>query len=664
MPGEEGEDEGSTPLQKKVSELAKEIQDTKLEKGETKWLLDRFLRAFLPVPGVSEAEEEVAIEEPAPVEEPVAIDAPAPEAGAEEDNKMADLEIEDRQELADMILNVVPDEEIADLGQNVEDTDGDGIPDTPAAQPEIAMEEDECSECGGFAQYAESKGYTAESIMECGEEEMTNMISGYANAHDEGQNDGDFKAIAIFITPEIIEKLKGEYGHDDFANQVEPFSQEMNETSAEDKQAQVNELFGGLKHMGVKAGQAIKQGAQQFGQNVADKAGQVKQAIGQAATQVKQTYHAGEKNAALGKLEKVAANLGQQIASVNKHAEKSGEAPINVRSILATISNQIAGAAGAANLGKFRTNEGESIAVDEPVDGTGIEKPVNEEGSLSIEEPVDGTGIEKPVNEEGIPVDSTEVQPMMEDGAVEEAVDIKVSEKKGKALSAEKAPEVEMKEGEEPESKDIESAETAPEGDDVLDLTKRVQPELKMHTGFETMGGGVIKPDGAEITTVEVTKDSVSVTMNENERKLRKYIRNRLEEKAGIRKPKLNEGVKSKVLQKLDRAIDKQFALHENVALSEIGAVKEVLGVGYSLAGKLAKLDPNDEAGIERVFNKVFHNMLVHPQMRAVARVAQATPVAQKLEILNQYAQGGGTLGLSDQNTLFLQPKVSPETGI
>ena len=488
-----------------------------------------------------------------------------------------DIDIEDRKEMAEKITKVVPQSDIEDLGQNVEDTEVDDeiSVSEPEAELEPEMAEQQCAECGGFAQYAESRGYNANSIGKCGEEEMTNLVSGYANGHAEGQNDGDFKAVALFITPEILAKLKGDYGHDDFAGEVEPFSKEMNETSAEDKQAQINELFKGLggamgsigKGIGgaVKgAGQAIGQKAQQFGQNVAQKAGQVQQAVGQAATNVKQAYHTAEINPEVKKLEGIAANLGKQIASLNSRMEKAGQEPVNIKSILSTISNQLGGAAGAADLGKFRTNEDGSIAVDEPIDNTGIEKPVNEEG---------------------IPVDSVEVQPMMEEAPIEEDVDIKVSEKAGKKLSSDNVPEVEMKEGEvkegevidvgaeekEGEDVDIDNLDVgAEEGEEVLDLTKRKEPEMNMQAGFESMGGGVLKPDGAETTVVEVTKDSVNVTMNESEKKLRRYIRKRLEEHTGVRKTSLNEAEKSKGLQKLDRAIDKQFNLYESVAKEKI----------------------------------------------------------------------------------------------
>jgi hypothetical protein len=126
------------------------------------------------------------------------------------------------------------------------------------------------------------------------------------------------------------------------------------------------------------------------------------------------------------------------------------------------------------------------------------------------------------------------------------------------------------------------------------------------------MGGGVVKPEGAP-TTIKIEPDkSVEITMNEakkrlikqiaegvnaylkegivnkkittkpikksinesiqmseSEQKLRKYIRTRLEEHAGVRKPSLNEGKKSETLKKLDVVIDNQFKLFEAVALKK-----------------------------------------------------------------------------------------------
>lgn len=373
-------------------------------------------------------------------------------------DKFPDIDIEDRKEMAEKITKVVPPEDIEDLGSNVEATDSDELEEGEA-----------CSECGTFAQYAESRGYTAESIQECGEEEMTNLVSGYANAHDDGMNDGDFKAVALFITPEIIEKLKGEYGHDDFAGQVEPFSTEMNE---EDKSTQIAELFGGLKNLGKAAAQGVVKGAQAVGDKV-----------GQAATAVKQTYHAGELGSEVKKLQQAADDLQTQLASYNSRNKKAGgEGELK----LGALFNKMR---GDNDLSKYKT-----------------------------------------VQEE-VPADHTEVQPMME----EEDVDIDnldVSSEEGETTSG----------------------------------------STELSSGFDNLGASVVKPEGAETTTVEVTKDSVNVTLNEtanmseSEKKLRSYVRKRLEEHAGIRKPSLNESKKSDTLKKLDMLIDKQYGLYESVA--------------------------------------------------------------------------------------------------
>lgn len=583
---EDPESEATREIEKSLGKLTNTLRKTELTEPQVKSYVNSFLSAFK--------------------------------------DDFPEIDIEDRKAMAEKITKVVPPEDIEDLGQNVEDTDGEE--EISVAEPEAEIAEERCAECGGFAQYAESRGYNSDTIKECGEEEMSNLVSGYANGHSEGQNDGDFKAIALFITPEIIEKLKSEYGHDDFANQVEPFSTEMNEASAEDKDAQINELFGGLKNLVQQGAQKVKQGAQ----NIAQK-------VGDTATAVKQTYHAGEVPAEVKKLEGIAANLGQQIDALNKRMTNAGKEPVNVASILTTIKNQVAGG-GAANLAGY-ANEGEG----------------------------------------GIPVDSVEVQPMMEETAIEEDVDIKVSEKEGKKLSPDNVPEVEMKEAEEKEGDvlDIDnldvSSEESPEGtpaediptpteetpaeeDAVLDLTKHVEPELEMKSGFESMGGGVVKPDGAETTTVEVTKDSVNITMNESEIKLRKYIRNRLEEHAGIKKPNLTESVKTEAIQKLDRIIEKQFNLFESDVKKKANSVNEVFG--FSAAEKFAKLNPEDDVAVENLFGQVFKNILF--KWGAIRNVAKNTPTNIKYELLKQYIDNnGGTLRLdnNNNNNLIYQPQ-------
>ena len=165
---EDPESEATREIEKSLGKLTNTLRKTELTEPQVKSYVNTFLSAF--------------------------------------SDDFPEIDIEDRKEMAEKITKVVPDSDIADLGQSVEDQEAMEDPMAAAEEPEMA-EGEECSECGGFAQYAESRGYDAQSMMECGDEEMTNLVSGYANAHGEGQNDGDFKAVALFITPEIIEKI-------------------------------------------------------------------------------------------------------------------------------------------------------------------------------------------------------------------------------------------------------------------------------------------------------------------------------------------------------------------------------------------------------------------------------------------------------------------------
>ena len=463
--GEEGEAESQ--LQKDVSQIADEIKDTEMDGGTIKWVLKRFLQAFLP-----EKEEEMNEEE------------------SKGESKMAELDIDDRKEIADMILNVVSPEDVQGLEKNVEDTE---------ARAEAGLEEEECSECGGFGAYAESRGYTKDSIQECGEEELGSVVSGYANAYNDGQNDGDFKMVALLITPEMLEKLKGEYGHDEYAEKLSPYVGDMNECKLEERQAQINELWGGLKNLGQAAASGVK-GAVQKG---AEKIGQTYQAgkekVGQAVTGIKQTYHKGEVPAEVKKLEQQANDLGKQIAALNSRLQKAGQQPVNVQSLLTTIKNQLTGTAGTTNLGKYG-----AVA----------------EGDVA----------------------NVVTQPNM------------------------------LKEDDEPEPEEIEKDEIGGEEEtgevEVPEIDDAGEEGSIFAADATNLGGGVVKPDGAGVE-IEITPDkTVKIEMSESEVRLRKYIRERLEVKAGLKKEKLHENKKSPTLKKLDVLIDQQFKLYE-------GAVKK-----------------------------------------------------------------------------------------
>lgn len=553
----------TTEIEKSLGKLTNKLRKTELEPAQVKSYVNSFLAAFK--------------------------------------DKFDEVEIEDRKIMADKILKVVPDEDVEDLGASL-----------PPEEQEV--EEQTCSECGGFAQYAESRGYSAESIQECGEEEMSNLVSGYANAHNDGQNDGDFKAVALFITPEIIEKLKGDYGHDEYAEKLTPYANSMNEVSVEDKIAQINELFGGLGQLGKKAVQGIGGGIKSAGQaiggvakNAMHAVGQagkeVGQAVGQAATNVKQTYYAGEKNAALNKLQALATDLGKQVAAVNDKAVKAGEQPINVQSLLQTITSQVQ-KTGAANLGKFRTTENVSDPAnvevqpemlkeeDEPeeVEAGEVEKAEEKpEIGFAPDAQVLGGGVLKPDGAPTIGVDIS-ISP-------DKSVNISMNEAKSKLIKqiadgvnaylseaikgkgkpfVKPAPKAtKVNEDEKPSaglSKEKKSAivkkakageDIGKPGKDFKDVAKKAAKKY----GSEEKGEKVAA--AAMWKNVKRESKEEKVPMSESEIKLRKYIRARLEEKAGLRKPILTENKKSETLKKLDSIIDKQFQLFESTVVKK-----------------------------------------------------------------------------------------------
>jgi hypothetical protein len=450
-------------------------------------------------------------------------------------------------------------------------------------ETDIAAEGEEvCAECGGFGKYAESRGYDSpQSFMECGEEEQGNVISGYANAHNDGMNDGDIKLVALLINPEMLEKLKGEYGHEEYAEKLAPEVNSLAECKLEEREAQINELWGGLKNAFGKVGGDIKTGAQKVGgavqrgaqavggavqrgaQAVAGAAEKGAQAVGQYATGVKQAYHAGEVPNEVKKLTDDAMALGKQVAALNARLQKAGKKPVNVQSLLTVIKNQLGGATGAVNLSQYAAE--------------GVTDPAN-----------------------------VQVQPTM------------------------------LKEDDEPEEEEIEKTDVElgePEGGEVETPEEFDTPETDVDDtkdgaiGFapagQNLGGGVVKPEGAGVE-IEITPDkTVRIEMNESERKLRKYIRERLEVKAGIRKEKLTEGKKSETLKKLDKVIDEQFKLYEStVVKKKVNEGLEEVSTGYAqqagrVAGsKVSDLRGNDTIGAAKAgAQQTKFNAYVNPEL-------------------------------------------------
>lgn len=617
--------------------------------------------------------------------------------------KLKNMDIEDRKEIADGILKVVGDDEIEGLGDTV-------AQDEPKAEPEAGIEEEQCAECGGFGKYAESRGYSSpEAFMECGGEEQANVVNGYVGANEEGMNDGDEKTISLIIklAPEVLDKLKSDYGRDDYAEKMQPQVDSMNESSEEDIMTQLKEGWGaGLAGLGKAAlgaaGKGIANVAKGAYNAVADPLKGAYQTGKEVVGQAKQAYQAGsqagdvrsgikKKNAALGKLEALAADLGKQIAAANAGAVKAGQEPINVNSIIQTLSNQLRGSNGAANLSKYKS-----------------------EGTM--------------------PVDQVQVQPNM---LKEEEEEVEEPEKETPEVDIQ-TPETDVEVGEETpetgeETPEVDADDVAPESEE--------KPEFSFAPDAQTLGGGVVKPEGAGIeikvepdktitlnmneakkqlikTIAEgvnaylkegddkwiqkavnpehkgdctpMTKDTCtphkkalakrfkkgiedeSVQMTESEQKLRKYIRARLEEHAGIRKPSLNESKKSPTLVKLDAVIDNQFKLFEAVALKKKDKINEVLGLdklGINItpeervASAFKTLDPNNQQEIERLWELAFKNILINPHMGAIGVAAKSATPQEKYNILAQYVKGGGGTLRTAGGKVVYAPKEFQDKG-
>jgi len=593
-------------------------------------------------------------------------------------DKIDKVDIEDRKVMADKILKVVPDEEISSVSEKIPQND----------EETEEIEEEVCNECGGFGRYAESWGYTKESLMECDNEVLANLISGYANAYNDGQNNGDFKLVALFVNPELLNKLKDEYGHNDYVQKLTPYVDQLSESDEEDKMAQIDELWSGLKGAVGKIGSDIKAGAQKAGQavagtaqkagqavtgaaqkagqavtgaaqkagqavtgaaqkagqavaGVAQKAGQIKagaqkagqavastaqkagQAVGQYAQGVKQAYYSAEVNNEIKKLEDVAANLGKQINILNTKLEKAGKSPINAKSILATIQNQIS-SKGSANLGKYGVSEEVSDPVAIEVQPNLKEEDESNEKEQSVFTPdsdILGGDVIKPT-ESNIEFEDVDDKGENEIEIKDSTVNITMneSEKKPSAgLSKEKKSEVvkaaksgkdigkkgkhfedvvekakkygakdpeavaaaamwknikresveEEKNIDEKWNKDVKVKKTGEHaGKTIEEIDKELAALKRKSEKYQEEG----KPVPKEIIEKERElifakrakrhwKEGVESkeVMSESEMKLRKYIRARLEEKLGLRKSILDENKKSPLLKKLDEMIDKQY---------------------------------------------------------------------------------------------------------
>ena len=93
-----------------------------------------------------------------------------------------------------------------------------------------------------------------------------------------------------------------------------------------------------------------------------------------------------------------------------------------------------------------------------------------------------------------------------------------------------------------------------------------VAPSMGFATDSEVMGAGMPRPDNGlapktKSVEVDVNAGTVKLEVSESDQKVRNYVKNRLEELAGKRKPTINESAKSDNLKKLDKLIEQQWQL-------------------------------------------------------------------------------------------------------
>ena len=141
-----------------------------------------------------------------------------------------------------------------------------------------------------------------------------------------------------------------------------------------------------------------------------------------------------------------------------------------------------------------------------------------------------------------------------------------------------------------------------------------------------------------------------------------------------MRKANLNESKKSVTLKKLDEVIDKQFKLFESVVLKKKDKLNEVLGLEKlginvtpeeKVAAAFKKLDPNDAAGIESLFQQAYKNILINPKMSIIGNAAKKATPEEKYELLKQYVTGGGgTLRVDKAGKLIYASKEFQDKGI
>jgi hypothetical protein len=521
--------------------------------------------------------------------------------------KLPEIEVEDRKELANKLMK------INDSGEkDLEDS----MPDETEVDETAEVGEETCSECGGFTQYAESRGYTQESIMECGDDEMGSLISGYANAHKEGKNNGDAETVSLYTNPKVNESLVEEYGHEDYVNEVlKPEIMKLSEATDEDKQLKIAESWKVAKigkKAAVSTGNTLikEENDQKFkvyfkkDKFKTEDKGTLKKSF---LTKDEADAYAKKMNAgvnhvfgndagyvvvaepkkineteddevendndniddlsALGDLDLGAeGDTDANVDDVDDVTAVTSGAPIETPaedSMFATDSQSL----GAVNPSPMATTEPISMGAETGVvvDVNAQSKTVNvkmNEGKkptfIKGQKPDFGKKDDKPKDEKK-GAKPTFVKGQKPDFGKKDGEKEEISEDASDVKAA-------LAKGTAKKTTPVTSVAKTPAGGEKGNSASVVASSLAKGTAkkagavtsvAKTPNGGE-KGNSASIVAAALAKGKVS--MSESETKLRKYVKNHLLEIAGLKKATLNESAKSPKLKQLDKLIESQYA--------------------------------------------------------------------------------------------------------
>lgn len=192
-----GEDANVKDIEKLTGKVTQKIRSTELTPEMTKGFLKSFITSF--------------------------------------EDKLGELDHEDRKELASAILKDKSSDDmgIGDQSVSTEDAEEKEIEETINAHlAEMGITESdvniegsaESSDHKPFKDYVKARGYNTERVDEISLMEMVSLVNGYTN--ECGEINPDAQGIAEFVTPEVAEKI-AESGNAIFETLMKPFGEKI-----------------------------------------------------------------------------------------------------------------------------------------------------------------------------------------------------------------------------------------------------------------------------------------------------------------------------------------------------------------------------------------------------------------------------------------------------